>query len=59
MAAYLEQLVNGLVLGLIAVGAQSASRVLQLPFQMGQLVTAVLLLTTVSAVTIARRRTHT
>ncbi|WP_205528726.1 ABC transporter permease [Desertimonas flava] len=50
--------VVGLVLGLIAVGAQSASRVLQLPFQMGQLVTAVLLLTTVSAVTIARRRTR-
>lgn len=49
-------LVVGLVLGLIAVGAQSASRGLQLPFQMGQLVTAVLLLTTVGAVTIARRR---
>ena len=51
-------LVVGLLLGVIAVGAQSASRVLQLPFQMGQLVTAVLLLATVSAVTISRRRTR-
>jgi len=48
--------VVGVVLGAIAVGAQSASRVLQLPYQMGQLVTAVLMLATVSALTIARRR---
>ena len=46
----------GLLLGLIAVGAQNASLVLQIPFQMGQLVTAVLLLTVVSALALRRYR---
>jgi simple sugar transport system permease protein len=49
-------LLVGLLLGLIAVGAQNASLVLQIPFQMGQLVTAVLLLTVVSALALRRYR---
>ena len=40
----------GLLLGLVGVGSQNASLVLQIPPQMGQLVTAVLLLTVVSCV---------
>lgn len=46
----------GLLLGVIAVGAQNASFVLQIPFQMGQLVTAVLLLCVVSALALSRYR---
>lgn len=46
----------GLLLGVIAVGAQNASFVLQIPFQMGQLVTAVLLLCVVSALALRRFR---
>ena len=42
-------LLVGLLLGDIAVGAQNASLVLQIPQQMGDIVTAVLLLTVVSA----------
>jgi len=54
-------LVVGLLLGLIGVGSQNASLVLQIPPQMGDLVTAVLLLTVVSCLALrhyrpARRR---
>ena len=45
-------LLVGLLLGDIAVGAQNASLVLQIPQQMGDIVTAVLLLTVVSALTL-------
>lgn len=44
------------LLGLIGVGAQNASFVLQIPAQMGQLVTAVLLLAVVSCVALRRYR---
>ena len=46
----------GLLLGDITVGARNASFVLQLPTQMGQLVTALLLLTVVSCVALSRYR---
>lgn len=46
----------GLLLGLIAVGAQNASFMLKLPFQMGNLATAVLLLAVVSALVLRRFR---
>lgn len=49
-------LLVGLLLGLIGVGAQNASLVLQIPFQMGHVVTAVLLLTVVSALALRRFR---
>ena len=49
-------LLVGLLLGVIAVGAQNASLVLQIPRQMGELVTAVLLLTVVSALRCAHFR---
>ena len=45
-------LLVGLLLGDIAVGAQNASLVLQIPQQMGDIVTAVLLLTVVSFMTL-------
>jgi len=46
----------GLLLGLIGVGSQNASLVLQIPPQMGQLATAVLLLTVVSCLAIRHYR---
>ena len=46
----------GLLLGDISVGAQNASFTLQLPTQMGQLVTALLLLTVVSCVRLSHYR---
>ena len=49
-------LLVGLLLGDIAVGAQNASLVLQIPQQMGEIVTAVLLLTVVSFLTLRRYR---
>jgi simple sugar transport system permease protein len=49
-------LLVGLLLGLIGVGAQNASLVLQIPPQMGQVVTAVLLLTVVSALALRHFR---
>ena len=49
-------LLVGLLLGDIAVGAQNASLVLQIPQQMGDIVTAVLLLTVVSALTLRNYR---
>jgi general nucleoside transport system permease protein len=49
-------LLVGLLLGDIAVGAQNASFVLQIPQQMGEIVTAVLLLTVVSFLTLRRYR---
>lgn len=49
-------LIVGLLLGDIAVGAQSASRAFELPFQMGDLVTAVLLLSVVSALVLRHVR---
>jgi simple sugar transport system permease protein len=49
-------LLVGLLLGDIAVGAQNASLVLQIPQQMGDIVTAVLLLTVVSAMTLRNYR---
>jgi simple sugar transport system permease protein len=49
-------LLVGLLLGDIAVGAQNASLVLQIPQQMGDIVTAVLLLTVVSFLTLRRYR---
>jgi simple sugar transport system permease protein len=49
-------LLVGLLLGDIAVGAQNASLVLQIPQQMGDLVTAVLLLTVVSFMTLRNYR---
>ena len=55
-------LLVALLLGTIGVGAQNASLVLQIPSQMGQLVTAVLLLAVVSCLAlrhyrVVRRRT--
>ena len=47
-------LLVGLLLGDIAVGAQNASLVLQIPQQMGDIVTAVLLLTVVSCADVAQ-----
>lgn len=55
-------LIVGLLLGLVGVGAQSASRELQIPYQIGDLVSAVLLLTVVSALVLRHfhlRRTRT
>jgi ABC-type uncharacterized transport system permease subunit len=49
-------LLVGLLLGDIAVGAQNASRVLQIPRQMGDVVTAVLLLAVVSALVLRHYR---
>jgi len=49
-------LLVGLLLGLIGVGSQNASLVLQIPPQMGELVTAVLLLTVVSCVAVRHYR---
>jgi general nucleoside transport system permease protein len=49
-------LLVGLLLGDIDVGAQNASLVLQIPQQMGEIVTAVLLLTVVSFLTLRRYR---
>ena len=49
-------LLVGLLLGLIAVGAQNASLVLQIPFQVGSLATAVLLLAVVAALDLRRYR---
>ena len=49
-------LLVGLLLGDIAVGAQNASLVLQIPQQMGDIVTAVLLLTVVSSLTLRNYR---
>lgn len=49
-------LVVGLLLGLIGVGSQNASLVLQIPPQMGDLVTAVLLLTVVSCLALRHYR---
>jgi simple sugar transport system permease protein len=46
----------GLLLGLIGVGSQNASLVLQIPQQIGQLVTAVLMLTVVSSLALRRYR---
>jgi simple sugar transport system permease protein len=46
----------GLLLGLIGVGSQNASLVLQIPQQVGQLVTAVLLLTVVSCLVLRHYR---
>lgn len=46
----------GLLLGLIGVGSQNASLVLQIPPQMGQLATAVLMLTVVSCLAIRHYR---
>ena len=56
LTATVGVLLVGLLLGLIAVGAQNASFVLQIPFQMGQLVTAVLLLAVVSALALRHYR---
>lgn len=49
-------LLVGLLLGDIAVGAQNASRVLQIPRQMGGVVTAVLLLAVVSSLVLRHYR---